>query len=201
MAEKLTKRQRQVLNEIKNYFHKNKIAPSVRDLSSKLEVTISTIHKLLRTLKDKGYIDLKDKVSRGIILREQMTEVVSVPIVGYIPAGNPVISNELYDGYIEIDSSLVPGEDTFALHVSGDSMTGANILDGDIALLRKQDSAESGDIVAALVDGEATLKRFKYTDKGTFLFPENDDYQPIPLNTEKGSIFILGKLVAVIRKY
>ncbi|RKZ31190.1 repressor LexA [bacterium] len=201
MLEKLTKRQNEVLREIKKFIKKEGISPSVRDLAGRLGKTPSTIHKLLRTLQDKGHIKLRDNISRGIVLTEKLSAAVMVPIIGRIPAGQPVFSEELYEGYIEVDSSLVPRGELFALRINGDSMVGANILDGDTAIIRKQEIAESGDIVAALVDGEATLKRFKLQKKKAYLCPENDNYEPIELTPDSTQVDILGKLVAVVRKY
>ncbi len=201
MNEKLTRRQKEVLLEIKSFYRREKISPSVRDLAGKLDITPSTVHKFLRILRDKGHIELKDNISRGIILpRATSGKSVRVPIVGHIPAGNPVVSDELYEGHLEIDSDMVPRGDLFALRVEGDSMTGAFIQDGDTAIIRKQENADSGEIVAVMIDGEATLKRFKVQDKRRFLYPENPEYSPIEL-TPENDIQILGKLVAVIRKY
>ncbi len=201
MVEKLTTRQGEVLRAIKSFIRNNRIAPSVRELASKLKVTPSTIHKLLRALKEKGHIELRDKISRGIVVIEEATYAVPVPILGRIPAGTPVLSEEFYEGYLELDSSLVPSGEIFALKVMGESMVGANILDGDTAIIRKQETAETGDIVAALVDGEATLKRFKVKGGTHYLFPENPDFSPIKLTGQGREACILGKLVAVVRKY
>lgn len=201
MTEKLTKRQKEVLSEIKGFYRREKISPSVRELAGRLKVTPSTVHKFLRILRDKGYIELRDNISRGIILPKPMSgNSISVPVVGHIPAGNPVLSEEIYEGHIEIDSDMVPRGELFALKVEGDSMVGAYIMDGDTAIIRRQENADSGEIVAALVDGEATLKRLKVEQKKHFLYPENPEYDPIELNPDS-DIQVLGKLVAVVRKY
>ena len=201
MPEKLTPRQKEVLGEIKDFMRSESIAPSVRDLASRLDVTPSTVHKFLRTLAEKGYIELRQNISRGIILTDERGGAVSVPILGSIPAGSPVISEELYDGYIELDSSIAAGPESFALRVKGDSMTGANILDGDMAIITRRDTADSGEIVAALLDGETTLKRFAVRSGKPLLLPENDDYDPIDLEHQTGPVRILGVLTAVVRKY
>ncbi len=201
MTEKLTKRQREVLNEIKSHYRREKMSPSVRELAAKLKITPSTTHKFLRILQDKGYIELKDNISRGIILpTSTSSNSIRVPIVGHIPAGNPVLSEELYEGHIEIDSEIVPRGNLFALKVEGDSMVGASIMDGDTAVIRQQEAADSGEIVAVAIDGEATLKRLRILEKRNYLYPENPDYSPIELSEDK-DIQILGKLVAVVRKY
>jgi len=201
MKVKLTKRQSQVLEVIRDFMSKNQIAPSVRELAKILEVTPSTVHKLLHILHSKGYIELKNNISRGIILKSELGNAVNIPVLGTIHAGNPVFSEEVYEGYLQIDSSLVTGDELFALNVEGDSMIGANILDGDKAILRKQESADSGDIVAAIIDGEITLKRFKIKANKAFLFPENEEFQPIEIFGGDIPVHILGKLVAVVRKY
>jgi len=201
MSEKLTKRQSEVLREIRRFIRKEGISPSVRDLGARLKKTPSTIHKLLQSLSEKGYIIHKPSISRGILLNEPSKNAVHVPLLGQIPAGEPVISEELYDGYVQLDSTFVPKGELFALKVSGDSMVGANILNGDVAVIRKQENAQSGEIVAALVDGEATLKRLKNKKGKLFLLPENENYEPIELVPNKNEVNILGKLVAVVRKY
>jgi len=201
MPDKLTKRQTQVLGEIRRFIREQKIAPTVRDLAGRLNVTPSTVHKLLRALREKGHIKLKEGLSRGIILPEPTASGVAIPLLGRIPAGEPTFAEENYEGYMELDSSFVPGGELFALKVKGDSMVGANIMDGDTAVIRKQDDAENGEIVAALVDGEATLKRFKRTGQKIELQPENEDYEPIPVDVEEMPLLILGKLVALVRKF
>ncbi len=201
MAEKLTKRQSEVLQEIKSHYRREKIAPSVRELAEKLKITPSTTHKLLRILQSKGYIELRDNISRGIVLPKAVSgNSIRVPVIGRIPAGNPVHAEEVFEGHIEIDPELVPRGELFALKVMGDSMIGASIMDGDTAIIRHQEDADSGEIVAVAIDGEATLKRLRINDSRTFLHPENTDFSPIELSPEQ-DIRILGKLVAVIRKY
>jgi len=200
MTEKLTRRQAEVLQEIRSFFRRERIAPTVRELASRLKVTPSTVHKLLRILREKGHIELRDNISRGIFLMQTPVTSVSVPILGHIPAGNPVLSEELYDGYLEIDSNLVPGGELFALRVDGESMIDANILDGDTAIIRQQEKADSGEIIAAMIDGKTTLKRLKITDNKSYLYPENPEFSPIEIIPDS-EVVILGKLVAVVRKY
>jgi repressor LexA len=202
MPDELTQRQREVLDVIKNYFEAHKIPPTVRDLAGKLEITVSTAHKLLQVLKKKGWVDLKGHLSRGIILinNSPKPRTVSIPILGAIPAGSPVLSPETYEGEIEVDLSLVTGGELFALKVKGESMTGANIFDGDTAIIRKQEDAANGDIIAAMLDDEVTLKRLRKNGRKVFLMPENEKFSPIEIHPEN-SASVIGKLVAIIRKF
>lgn len=201
MIEELTEKQRDLLDKIREFTVEERLSPSVRDLGGRLKWSISTVFKQLRELRDKGYIELKENVSRGIVLKKPLSRTVLVPILGSIPAGEPVLSEEFYNGHIELDASFATGEGLFALKVEGDSMIGANILDGDTAIIRAQDDAQSGEIVAARIDGEATLKRFVIRSGKPMLCPENDKYRPIELSENRGPVRILGQLVAVLRRY
>ena len=201
MADGITERQRELLDCIRDFIDGEGMSPTVRELAGRVHRSVSTVHKHLRELRDKGYIGLRGSVSRGIVLESRGRGTVIVPILGSIPAGEPVFSEERYSGHIELDASLIPNREVFALKVNGDSMIGANILDGDTAIIHAQNSAESGEIVAALVDGEATLKRLIVEKGKAVLRPENDKYKPIELGEKRGPVRILGRLVAVLRRY
>ena len=123
-----------------------------------------------------------------------------VPLIGNVAAGKPITAIENIDGYVTLDKSIFRGEGLFALRIKGDSMTGMGILDGDIVVIRKKQSAENGEVVVVIIDGDATLKRFIKKDGKVFLHAENPAYPDIVLSSAS-SIQVAGKLVGVIRKY
>ena len=122
-------------------------------------------------------------------------------LVGNIVAGVPVLSEENYRGSVMLDDAIFPAGELFILQVSGDSMEGVDIHDGDFAVIRRQNTAESGDIAAVLVGDEATLKRIIFRDELLWLLPANPRYQPIVITPANDEIRILGKLVGLIRRY
>ncbi len=201
MPEQLTKIQQKALDTIVEFNRDQGFAPTVRDLSSILDRSPSTVHKILLALEEKGHITRKEGLSRGILIKRDSHNTATIPILGRIAAGEPILAEEHYDGYIELDSSIVGRGEYFALRVSGDSMIGANILDGDTAVILSSNEAEKGEIVAALLNGEATLKRLMRKGRRTFLMPENPAYSPIELDEARGPAQILGILKAVIRRY
>ena len=145
-------------------------------------------------MEDKGYLKRESNISRSIeLLRDTLRKI---PILGSIPAGGPDLAYENIEGYVELDDVLAGKPDLFALKVKGDSMVDAGILDDDIAIIRKQASAYKGDIVAALIGDEATLKRLRQTKESTYLEAANKNYPPI-----FEDFTIIGKLITIVRKY
>ena len=137
--------------------------------------------------------------SRGIVLLDRTSASVSLPLVGVVQAGSLSEALEEADGYFTVDASLVRGEGSFVLRVKGDSMIEAQIAPGDLAIVRPQANAENGDIVVAMLDGEATLKRFFRQPGQIRLQPENVRLQPIILTAEDGEVRILGKVTGIVR--
>lgn len=171
-------------------------SPSVRDICQNLGIkSTSTVHRYLNELEEEGVICRSNNKHRYITLGNG--PVCHVPILGTITAGQPITAIEDIDGYIPISNFKGEYRDLFALRVRGESMINAGILDGDIAILRQTPYAENGQIVAAMIDDEATLKRF-YKEQGHFrLQPENDMMDPIIVD----EVSILGILIASYRKY
>lgn len=133
-------------------------------------------------------------------MRSHLPDMSWIPIVGHVVAGQPLLSDENFEGHVSVDRSLLPKSGSvFALKVKGDSMVRAGIHEGDLALVRKQEDAESGDIVVGLVDGEATVKRLQRKGKGAWLKPENPAYRKIRFG-KGGEDRILGKVVGLIRR-
>jgi repressor LexA len=195
----ITPRQQMVLDFITDYLDRYGFPPTLREIGAHLEVSGTLgVMKHLDALERKGYLRKTAGSSRGIMLSGH-GGAVSVPIVGTVRAGALQSAVEEIEGYFAIDRSRVPAEDAFFLRVKGDSMINAAILDGDLALVRPQPTAENRDIVVAMVEGEATLKRF-YKERGRIrLQPENPNMEPIIIRSGERDVTIIGKVVGIYR--
>ncbi len=197
--EKITARQKKVLDYITEHLDSYGYPPTLREIGGYLGVsgTLGVI-KHLDALERKGYIRKTAGSSRGIMIAGH-GGAVSLPIVGTVRAGALQPAIEEIEGYFAIDRSRLPAEDAFFLRVKGDSMINAAILDGDLALVRPQQTAENRDIVVAMIEGEATLKRF-YRERGRIrLQPENPNMEPIIIRAGSGEVNIIGKVVGIYR--
>lgn len=202
--EKLTKRQLDILNFIKQKVQEKGYPPSVREIGQAVGLaSSSTVHGHLSRLEEKGYIRRDPTKPRAIeILGEDgpsaaTKSVVHVPIIGKVTAGPPITAVENIDEHFPLPANLVPENDSvFMLKIVGDSMIEAGILDGDLVVVRQQTSANNGEIVVAMTEeDEATVKRF-YKEKDHFrLQPENSSLQPIILQ----HVSIIGKVIGVYR--
>lgn len=197
----LTRRQREVLEYLRTYIHQNGYAPCVRDICSALDLkSTSTAHAHLTKLEKKGYITRDPAKPRTIMVlgdHAATERFVSVPVVGKVAAGVPITAVENIEEYISLPYSLLGSDDVFILNVSGDSMMNAGILDRDKIIAQRQDYAQNGDIVVALLDDEATVKRFFVEDGRVRLQPENDNYTPIYAR----DVDVLGKVIGVLRMF
>ena len=193
MARTSTKQQ-DILEFLRAFTAENGYAPSVREICAAVGLrSTASVHYHLAELKRQGQIDIDETKNRAITLSEAH-QPGRIPIIGTVAAGMPILAQENIEGYLPWD-----GDDTcFALRVQGYSMINAGILDGDHVVVRPQSTADTGDIVVALLDDEATVKRFRRdTHGGIWLLPENPDYQPLDGRYAK----ILGKVKAVYREY
>ena len=193
MARTSTKQQ-DILEFLRAFTAENGYAPSVREICAAVGLrSTASVHYHLAELKRQGQIDIDENKNRAITLSEAH-QPGRIPIIGTVAAGMPILAQENIEGYLPWD-----GDDTcFALRVQGSSMINAGILDGDHVVVRPQSTADTGDIVVALLDDEATVKRFRRdTHGGIWLLPENPDYQPLDGRYAK----ILGKVKAVYREY
>jgi repressor LexA len=200
--EPLTARQQEVLDLVSGHIERHGFPPTHHELMLALGVKSPLgILKHLRTLEKKGHIVCRAGSSRGISLTNRPPRPVMVPIVGSIRAGNPeeAIEDILY--HCATDPAWTRGADCFYLRVTGDSMIEAGISEGDLALVRSQPTAENGEIVVALIDGEATLKRFYREDGHIRLQPENTRMAAIIIPDGSGEFAIVGKLLKIIRDY
>ena len=170
-------------------------SPTVREICEDLRIpSTSTVHSDLHHLVDKGHIEMEEGRNRTI--RLPGVQSLRVPLVGTVTAGQPILAVENIQMYIPVALSGARG-DLFALRVRGDSMMNAAILDGDLVIVEETPTAENGDIVVALLDDEATVKRFYKENGGYRLQPENDAYEPIITD----HLDILGRVVSVMRFY
>ncbi|MDD2734820.1 MAG: transcriptional repressor LexA [Desulfuromonadaceae bacterium] len=200
--QQLTARQQQVLGIITSYIERNGTPPSLREIAAQLGVNGTLgIMKHLKALELKGCLNRREGSSRGIVLSPPASQSTSLPIVGVVRAGMPQPPVEDIEGYFSIDRTEAKSGGTFFLRVKGDSMIEAGILDGDLVLVQPQTTAESKDIVVAMANGEATLKRF-YREKGNIrLQPENRNMEPIILRAGKDEVSILGKVTGLYRRF
>lgn len=172
------------------------VPPSVREICADLGIkSTSTVHKYLKQLEQEGYIERDQNLNRSIKVPGGPT--TKVPLLGTVTAGLPILAVEQIEEYIPYRSGRGGEKDLFALRVRGESMRDAGILDGDIIVSRKTSSAQNGEIVVALVEDEATVKRFFKEDGHFRLQPENSAFQPIIVE----EVRILGRVVSVIRYY
>jgi len=203
----LTQRQREVLLFITEYINTHAYPPTMREIGDHFSISVKGAYDHVEALRKKGILRLGDKRSRTIeiIKQDKETEarartntVIDVPLLGTVAAGKPILAEENREGTVPVHQSMLKKNARyFALKVRGDSMIGAGIMEGDIAVIEKRDSAENRDIVVAVVDEAATLKRFFKESNRVRLEPENPKYQPIYTQDAR----ILGCLAHLIRSY
>ncbi|MFT7837250.1 transcriptional repressor LexA [Saccharothrix sp. BKS2] len=203
----LTLRQRKVLDVIRDWLDRFGYPPSVREIGEAVGLTsTSSVAHQLRALEKKGFLRRDPNRPRavGVLPTEIVTGLAPtsrptpayVPMLGRIAAGGPILAEEAIEDVFPLPRDLVGEGEVFLLKVVGDSMVDAAITDGDWVVVRQQPTADNGDVVAAMIDGEATVKTFKRRDDHVWLLPHNPAYQPI-LGDEAS---ILGKVVAVLRR-
>jgi len=200
----LTPRQRRILEFIAETVRDRGYPPTVREIGEAVGLTSSSsVHSQLANLERKGLLHRDPTKPRAIGLTETdrpKAPGVVVPLIGRIAAGAPILASENVEDYLTVPVGFAEGVDHFALRVAGDSMVGAGILDGDVVVVRRQDDADQGDIVAALLPGpaedEATVKRLRREGGKVLLVPENPARSPLEMTEGR----ILGKVVAVLRK-
>ncbi len=200
--EKLTRRQRDVYEYIKTYMNEHGYAPCVRDICNALNLkSTSTAHAHLTKLEEKSYISRNPAKPRTILILGEEDVVkermVSVPVLGRVAAGIPITAVENIEEYVTLPYSLLGSDDVFMLNVCGDSMMNAGIFDKDKIIAHKQETATNGDIVVAMMDEEATVKRFFIENDRVRLQPENESYSPIFAK----EVDILGKVIGVLRMF
>ena len=203
IGEQATPRQRQILNWVKMFIRKNDMAPTVREIGQAFDIKSSTVFHLLKALEKKGYLCRGNFKVRSLLIknREKTTpaKFAGVPVVGRIKAGKPILNVEDHSGTVTVDSKLLRGREGYALQVEGDSMVSAGILDGDYVIIRKQGSAEDGDIVEVFIKDDATFKKLYYEKEQIRLESLNKSLPVIRPQT--GEFRIQGKVIAVQRLF
>ncbi|GEA15323.1 MAG: repressor LexA [Moorella sp. (in: firmicutes)] len=205
MSSDLTPRQEMVLNYIRHFIEVHGYPPTVRDICRATGLrSSSTVHGHLNRLEKKGYIRRDPTRSRAIEiltphpgLPHTSRNIVSIPLLGKITAGQPILAVENIEEVFPLSSELAGSEDAFMLQVQGDSMIEAGILEGDYLIVRPQDRAENGDIVVALLGDEATVKYFYRYEDHIELVPANSRLQPIKTR----EVSILGKVIGLYRRF
>ena len=198
---KISKKQQEILEYIKSQILERGFPPSVREICEAVNLkSTSSVHSHLETLEKNGYIRRDPTKPRAIeILDDNFNltrrEMVNVPIIGQVAAGQPILAEQNIEDYFPIPVERMPNKQTFLLKVKGESMINAGILDGDLVLVQEEKTASNGDMVVALIDDGATVKTF-YKEEGVIrLQPENDFMDPIIVQ----DVSILGKVIGVMR--
>lgn len=198
---KISKKQSEILEYIKSEILQRGYPPAVREICEAVNLkSTSSVHSHLETLEKNGYIRRDPTKPRAIEIIDDTfnltrRDMVQVPIIGRVAAGEPLLAQENIEEYFPIPSDFMPNNETYMLKVKGESMINAGILDGDFVLVEKKSTADNGDMVVALVEDGATVKRF-YKEEGVYrLQPENDHMDPIIVQ----KVSILGKVIGVFR--
>ena len=196
----LTKRQGEILDFIRSYIQDNQYPPSIREIGRNFSISVKGAYDHVKALEKKEVIAVSHNKSRAIILTpdvEESEESRKIPILGRVAAGLPLFAEENHDGSVTLPADVLKQGNLFALRVQGESMTGAGILDGDLAVFVQQPLADNGEIIVAMVDDAVTLKRFYKEKNRVRLQAENPTYPSIYTQ----DVRILGKLITIIRQY
>lgn len=199
---KISAKQQEILDYIKNTILNKGFPPAVREICEAVNLkSTSTVHSHLEALERNGYIRKDPTKPRAIEIVDDhfnltRRELVNVPLVGTVAAGQPLLAVENIENYFPVPAEFIPNVQTFMLKVKGDSMVNAGIFDGDQVLVAQQSVAENGEMIVALVDDSATVKTFYKEDGYYRLQPENDYMEPIIVND---NLQILGKVIGVFR--
>tara|TARA_Y100000588_G_C13735688_1_gene703397 strand:+ start:45 stop:671 length:627 start_codon:yes stop_codon:yes gene_type:complete len=204
----LNDKQSKIISFIQDYYNQFGISPTVREIQNGCNITsTSVVDYNIKALKSKGYLDKRPDISRAIKLNSVNDNILKIPILSSIAAGEPLIinpeqilSSEDYDDYVELPNNFSKEKKLFALRVKGDSMIDALISNNDIVIMKPAHEADNGEMVAAWlpINEEVTLKRFYLRNNKVELHPENPKYKPIIVDPE--NVLIKGKVVGVIRK-
>ncbi len=196
MSENSRNKMQAVLNFINEYNATNGYSPTVREICAQLDIkSTASAYYYLEKLKDEGWLNKSPNKNRAVSFKK--TASINIPLIGTVTAGQPIFAYENYEDYYSFPSGSFKGSDLFMLSVQGTSMIDAGIFDGDKIVVRKQSTAENGDIVVALLDDSATVKRFYKKDGHYVLHPENETMADIIVN----EVTILGKVIGLVRSF
>ena len=200
MRQHLTSRQEEILEFVKDFISENGYPPTMREMCRHFGFLLRAATNHVNALIRKGYLSKKPMKSRSLeIVGSNRRGLRELPIVGRVAAGEPILAVENIEGTVMLPVGWVQGKDCFLLRVEGDSMVDAHICSGDYVVVKRQPTAESGDIVVALLDSEATVKRFIVEKNRVVLKPENRRMEPIIVEPGGKSLQIIGKVIGVWR--
>ena len=192
--EKLTK----VMDYIRKFSEENGYTPSVREICQQCGIkSTATVHSYIAKLQDRGFLSKTDNKKRSVSIGRSSS--VTIPLIGTVTAGQPIFAYENYEDYYTFPAGEFKGEELFMLRVCGTSMIDAGILDGDKIIVRRQQTANDGEIIVALAEDSATVKRIFFRDGKIILHPENEALSDMVF--EPGEISVLGKVVGLMRNY
>ena len=192
--EKLTR----VMDYIRKFTEENGYTPSVREIGKECGIkSTATVHSYIEKLQTRGYLNKTDNKKRAVTIGK--SSGVSIPLIGTVTAGQPIFAYENYEDYYTFPAGEFKGDDLFMLRVQGTSMIDAGIYDGDKIIVRRQQTAENGEIVVAMVDDSATVKRFYAKNGQIILHPENEALADMIFSPRE--VVILGKVVGLMRNY
>lgn len=202
MAKGLTKRQEEILYFIIQQVNEGGFPPTLKEVAIRFGLSsANAVRDHLLALERKGYLRREAEKSRALTLDPSLRSSRGMPLVGMVPAGAPVLSDENFEGYVDLNELFGRGDGTFLLRVRGESMTGAGINDGDLVVVRHQEQVASGEIGVAFLAGEATVKRI-FLEAGTYrLQPENPAMDPIRVWAGDAEFRIAGKVIGVVRRF
>ena len=187
-----------VMDYIRKFSEENGYTPSVREIGKECGIkSTATVHSYLEKLQTKGYLNKATNKKRSVTIGK--SNGVSIPLIGTVTAGQPIFAYENYEDYYTFPAGEFRGEDLFMLRVQGTSMIDAGIMDGDKIIVRRQQTAENGEIVVAIIDDSATVKRFFRRNGQIVLHPENEALSDMIF--EDGEVRILGKVIGLMRNY
>ena len=213
MLPPLTARQREVLEFVRQFMTKAGYPPTVREIGAHFGFVPRSVFDHLKALERKGYLRRTASKSRSLQILESSGEPRpparalglglsrDLPILGRVAAGAPLLAEQNVEGTLSISTEWVNGDEAFLLKVQGESMVGAHILPGDLALVRRQSTAESGEIVVAMVNDEATVKRVFFKKDVIVLQPENPVMAPIQVRRGEKNFQIIGKVIGILRRF
>lgn len=184
----------EIFKFLQKYMAENGYAPSVREVCRECGIkSTATVFTYLNRLSAQGLIDKTGKKNRALSLKQKVT---TIPLIGTVAAGHPIFASENYEDYFSVPNNFFEGDELFMLNVQGDSMINVGIYNGDKLVVKKQDTAENGEIIVALIDDSTTVKRFFKQDGKIILHPENDSMDDMVFD----NVTILGLVVGLMRK-
>lgn len=196
MSEKSKSKMQAVLQYINEYNAEHGFSPTVREICNQLSIkSTASAYYYIEKLTDEGFLSKSPNKNRAVNFKKNSS--VNIPLIGTVTAGQPIFAYENYEDYYSFPADCFKGTDLFMLNVQGDSMINAGIRNGDKIVVRKQETAENGEIVVALLEDSATVKRFFRRDGMCILHPENEAYADIVAE----NVVILGKVIGLVRAF